>query len=118
MTMTMIGDWAAFFALAGALAFTIGYGTLAPWWRSPIGRNMFVFSVSHLSIFVLICASILWGLEWAGRPAVRVGTYALIGALFWHRALVLVTDQVMARRDAAEGRRYGATRRVCRACGK
>jgi hypothetical protein len=114
----MIGDWAAFFALAGALVFTVGYGFLAPWWRSAIGRNMFMFSVAHMAIFGLVCASVLWGLEWSGRPAVRALVYALIGALFWQRALILITDQVMNRRPPASARKYGATHRVCSSCGK
>jgi hypothetical protein len=116
--MAMLGDWAAFFALAGAVFFTVGYGTLAPWWRSPIGRNMFLFSVSHVALFTLVVLALTLGLDWAGRPWVRLAVYLMIGLLFWQRAFILVTDQMLASRDAREARRYGADRRACRECGK
>lgn len=117
--MVMLGDWAAMFTLIGALTFTIGYGTLARWWRSAIGRNMFMFSLSHVAIFGLVVASTLWGLEWAGRPWIRALIYASIGVLFWQRMLILLTEQVMYRRPPPEvAVALGATHRVCRECGK
>lgn len=98
----MIGDWMAVFAFLGATAFTLGYGVAAPWWRSPIGRNMFAFSAAHMALFALIVASVFWGLEWAGRPSVRAMIFGVIGSLFWWRGLILLTDQLFARRDARE----------------
>ena len=116
--MELIGDWAAFFALAGAMLFTLGYGALAPWWRSPIGRNVFLFSLAHLAVFVLIVASLLWGVDWPGRPVVRAGVYVALGLLFWQRLFILITDQVLAPRVPEVAAKYGATHRACPACGK
>lgn len=114
-----LGDWAAVFTLVGATVFTVGYGALAPWWRSPIGRNMFLFSLSHMAIFGLVVTSVTFGVEWAGRPSIRAVVYLSIGLLFWQRLVILFTDQILYRRPPPEvAVALGATHRACRTCGK
>lgn len=114
----MLGDWSAHFAFIGALLFTIGYGVAAPWWRSSIGWNMLLFSMSHCAIFGLISISLLFGVQWGARDWVRLSIYGVIAVLFWQRLMVLVTSQVLERADDRESQRLGAQRRVCRKCGK
>ncbi len=118
MSLQLAGDWAAHFAFVGALLFTIGYGVAAPWWRSSIGVNMLLFSLSHTLIFGLVSASLLFGVQWGARSGVRLAIFAVIAVLFWQRLMVLLTWQILERRDDRESQRWGATRRVCRRCGK
>lgn len=118
MSLDLIGDWAAHAAFVGALLFTVGYGALAPWWRSSIGWNMLLFSLSHCAIFGLISVSLLFGVQWGARDWVRVLIFAMIAALFWQRNLVLITSQIFARRIPENAARHGATHRECPECGK
>ncbi len=118
MSVQLVGDWAAHFAFVGALLFSVGYGVFAPWWRSSLGANMFLFSLSHSLIFGLISVSLLFGVQWGARDWVRLSIYTVIAVLFWQRLMVLVRLQVIERHDDRESRRLGAVRRACRHCGK
>jgi hypothetical protein len=81
-----------------ALLFVVVYGSLAPWWRSAIGRNMMAMGVAHLILFSLINASLVFGVTWVGRPIVRAFAYGVLAAIFAWRTAIFVREQVTARR--------------------
>jgi hypothetical protein len=118
-----VGNYAAHFATVGILLFTLGYAIFAPWWRSPLGRNMMTLAFVHLVTFSLISVQLVWGISWAGRGWVRAGIFAGIALVYWHRWYVLLVDQIIWPRGhtgllGAPGPETGATHKACTKCGK
>ncbi len=97
--MRQLGDVLAHVTTLSVLGFVLLYASLAPWWRTPIGRNIMALAVAHLLVFALISANLIWGLDWAGRQGVRVATFATIGLIFIWRAAILVREQARARKE-------------------
>lgn len=100
--MQELGDLLAHVAGAMALLFVVVYGSLAPWWRSPIGRNMMAMGVAHLIVFSLINANLIFGVTWAARPIVRTLTFGTLAAIFAWRTLIFLREQLKARRIERE----------------
>lgn len=80
--------------------FTIGYGTLAPWWRTSIGRNLFAMSMAHLSIFTLISSNLIWGLQWGdtARTWIRLFVYGSVFMVFAWWNVILFREQIRQRK--------------------
>lgn len=114
------GNYAAHFAAAGWLLFTALYATMAPWWRSAIGRNMLALAATLAAVFLLVSVQILFGVAWPARDWVRLLIFGMVAGVGWWRLGILLTDQILAVRqrvpDSAAA--LGATHRVCRECGK
>lgn len=83
--------------------FALGYAFFAPWWRSPMGRNVMAMSITHGMIFGLISTNMLLGTSWGARPIVRVVIYGSILFVFAWRGVILIREQVMARREDQGG---------------
>lgn len=115
-----LGDYAAHFATAGWALFAVLYGVFAPWWRSPIGRNLLVHAVVLAVTFALVSVSLLWGVTWPARDWVRLAIFMAVALVGWWRLAILLTDQVFVPRQTMPeaARRQGATHRECRECGK
>jgi hypothetical protein len=114
-----IGNWAVYFGTVGILLFTIGYGVFAPWYRSPLGRNMLALAAVHLAVFSLLTVQLLFGTVWAGRPVVRMLVFLAVAVVYWHRGFVLLTDQIFwPRGRGAPPVETGATHRACSKCGR
>lgn len=79
-------------------AFTLGYGLFAPWWRSPMGRNVMAMSLTHGLIFGLVSVNLTFGVAWGARPWVRVVIYGSILFVFAWRGLILIREQIRVRR--------------------
>ncbi len=101
--MVTVGNYAAHFATVGVLLFTLGYAMFAPWWRSPLGRNMMGLAVIHLVVFLLISVQLIWGTEWAGRAWVRALVFTAVAVVYWHRWFVLLTDQIFRPSGQRQG---------------
>lgn len=115
-----IGNAAAHFATAGWLLFAVLYGSLAPWWRSPIGRNMLVHALVLAVTFALVSVQLLWGVQWPAREWVRLAIFGGVAVVAWWRLFILLTDQifVVRQRMPESAAALGATHRACRECGK
>lgn len=116
-----MGTYAAHFATVGWLLFALLYGVMAPWWRSPIGRNMFTLAFVLAAVFSLISVQLLFGIQWPAREWVRLAIFGAVATVGWWRLFILLTDQIFAVRQTMPeaARRLGATHRgVCGECGK
>lgn len=115
-----LGNLAACFAAAGWLLFTLLYATMAPWWRSPIGRNMLSLGAVLAAVFLLVAAQLAFGIEWPAREWVRAGIFTAVAVAGWHRLYVLLVDQIFAARQPSVGvqRRDASRPAVCGECGK
>lgn len=91
-----LGNWAVYFGTAGWLLFAFLYGVMAPWWRSPIGRNVFSLAVVLAVVFGLISVQLIWGVSWPAREWVRLAIFAAIAATGWWRLYILLVDQIFA----------------------
>lgn len=100
--MDALADILIYVAAGTIWSFTIGYGFFAPWWRSPMGRNVMAMSVTHTLIFALIVVNMTFGVSWAGRPIVRVLIYGSIAAVFAWRGAILLREQILVRRHYRE----------------
>lgn len=114
-----LGSMAAHFATAAWLLFAVLYATLAPWWRSSIGRNMLVHAIVLGVTFLLVSVQLIFGVAWPAREWIRLAIFAGVAGVGWWRLFILLTDQIFAVRQPPESaRRLGATHRACRECGK
>lgn len=100
--MDALADFLIYVATVVIWLFTLGYGFFAPWWRSPMGRNVMAMSITHALIFGLIVSNTTFGVSWAGRPIVRVLIYGSIAAIFTWRGVILLHEQILVRRDDQE----------------
>lgn len=100
--MNELANTLIYVTAAVVLLFVLGYGLFAPWWRSPMGRNVMAMSITHLMIFSLITANMIWGVSWVGRPLVRVVIYGSICSVFAWRGVILLKEQIFARARAKE----------------
>lgn len=102
--MTPLGDFLAVLAFAGTVLFVILYAILAPWWRSAHGRNVMLLMGVLALLFTLIAGTVLFGVEWPFRPAIRVIIFGLVGLAIWWRIVLLIKDQISGRkqREGAE----------------
>lgn len=115
------GTWAVYFAFAGWAVFALLYATMAPWWRSGIGRNMLALALVLAATLGLATVQLAWGVQWPARDWVRLAVFAAVASIGWWRSFILLTDQVFAVRQPMPeaARRLGATHRaVCGECGK
>ena len=103
--MRELGDWLSHATTLTVLGFVMIYASIAPWWRTPIGRNIMALAVANLLVFALISANLVWGLDWVGRQGVRVATFAAISSIFAWRTIILVREQFHARRAEKEAPR-------------
>lgn len=115
-----LGNYAAYFAAAGWLLFTVLYATMAPWWRSAIGRNMLVLGGILAAVFLLISFQLLFGVEWPARAWIRFAIFSAVAGVGWWRLGILLSDQIFAVRQRVpeSAVALGATHRECRECGK
>ena len=63
--------------LVVGLTFTIIYGVSAPWWRTAIGRMFMAVSSGIVVAGVVVLLSIFLGVDYPGRPVVRIVGYAV-----------------------------------------
>lgn len=89
---------ASAFGLAAWSGFVVVYAALAPWWRSPIGRNLMTLAIALLAAFALMSAG-----AWLGPfpPWVWLTVVGLLGVTGVDRTALLIH----AHRNAAKGRR-------------
>ena len=79
-----------------ANGFPLLYGIGAPWWRSDIGRALFLKS-SGLAAFVDLSLLFLWLGEYPGRNELRVVVYTFVTVGLWYQFSVLVRTQYRGR---------------------
>lgn len=78
----------------GALSFVVLYATLAPWWRSIVGRHMMAFMVVLAGILSYGTVVPLLGLSLEQRLWSRVIAFTLFGGVIWWRVWLVVALQV------------------------
>ena len=97
--MQYIGDLFAVLTFAGATFFILLYGALAPWYRTPIGRNIMALMAVIALATGLATVTITMGLEWPYRLALRALIWFLIATVVWWRVALLVREQILARKQ-------------------
>lgn len=111
-----LGNWAAHAATLGWLVFTLVYGCLAPWWRSPIGRNVLVHGAVLAVTFGLVSAQLAFGVAWQARGWVRLIIFGSVAAVGWWRLAILLRDHMI--RPTRPRRSTQVTGQECRECGR
>ena len=96
--MKTLADLTAHVTTVSVLVFVITYGFGAPWWRTPIGRNIFALAIAHLMIFGLVSFNLIWGLDWAGRQIVRFLIFASVASIMAWRTVIFLKEQYRARK--------------------
>src|SRR5690349_24275982 len=98
MTMTL-GTYLIHATTIGCVAFMLGYGFLAPWWKSNIGRNMMATTFALLLIFGLTSITLIFGTQWPARPWIRIGIAGFACVTVWWRVYILINSQILQRRN-------------------
>lgn len=75
------------FAAVGQTAFVLMYMTL-PWWRSTLGRALFLKAFMLMSLIDAGIASRVW--DWRGEDAVIVGLYGLVSVGIWFQLFAFI----------------------------
>lgn len=96
--MLILGTFLIHATSVGCVLFLLGYGLLAPWWRSPIGRNLLLMVTALLAIFGLTSITLLFGTQWPARSFLRVGVAAFTCLAIWGLNLTLIRSQITRRR--------------------
>ncbi|HEY3683479.1 MAG TPA: hypothetical protein VGL93_10590 [Streptosporangiaceae bacterium] len=91
----------------GAWVFVLGYGVLAPWWRSDVGRHLWTWGLMVALLLTMIVVTQLLGRDYAGREGVRVAAYSLLTVMIWRHVALLARLQLRrrtrGRHDQTEG---------------
>ena len=101
----VVGNLLVLLSAIEASGFVVVYWATAPWWRSPMGRNvmslMFVIALvldlSVVRIFVPGAVDLLW------FNILRLVVFALVPVVLGMRLWLLVKVQVMDRRQERDG---------------
>ena len=95
-------DWEVVLLSAAGLPatlFVFAYGFAAPWWRSVIGRALWV---SDLSLALLLdLALVAYWLHFELPAWARLSIYALVAVGAWLRLGAVANNQILKRRDRA-----------------
>jgi hypothetical protein len=92
--MTVL-QWQICLITAAAIAaslFPIVYTLVAPWWRSEVGRSLFISEVSLAAL--LDIALVAYWLHWTVPQPVATSLYTLIAVGAWLRLRVLIVEQI------------------------
>lgn len=84
------------FAAVAATAFPILYTLVAPWWKSVVGRSLFVSEVS-LALLLDLALGAYW-LHLTVPAPVATSLYTLIAVGCWMRLGALIDEQIRKRR--------------------
>jgi hypothetical protein len=74
LNWNLLGDAAFFLATAATLIFALLYGLLAPWWRTPAGRNI----MAVMGAMALAFGYFTWAIAIGGPPPAFLPMRALI----------------------------------------
>jgi len=81
---------------AASTAFPVIYTTIAPWWKSALGRAL-VFSDASLALYVDL-ALLMWWFDLRFNTWIYTFLFSLIAVTAVSRCIVIVTTQVGGRR--------------------
>lgn len=96
--VNQIADLSAFAALIGMVAFVIFYARL-PWKSTLAGRSVMYVAIGSTAVFLSIVLSLVFGIEYAGREWVRLGTYGFLAFSTWNLLVTLVRLQRKGERN-------------------
>lgn len=89
MTMNHVADAMVWTTFAGALVFVSAYAR-RHWRASGIGINLMALGIVIIIESGLALSTLMFGVHWPHRDAVRAFAWLLVAAVLWHRvALVL-----------------------------
>lgn len=86
-------------ATAPAAAFVVAYGMTARWWRSLMGRGLFVQAAATSLVLSLVSGATFLGPDFPGRPYVRVVVYGLITVGLWAQLITYLVTVARVRRE-------------------
>ena len=88
-----VRDVSTLLAVLAALptwGFVALYALRAPWWRTPIGRNLMAVSTAVAVALTLVVLGRLGLRFWAGYQFLAMALYLVVGVLMWHRFILLL----------------------------
>lgn len=84
-------------AAAAATLFVFAYGLAAPWWRSVVGRALWISDLS-LALLLDLALAAYWG-HFTVPAWGRLGIYTLVAVGAWLRLGAVAHNQLLKRRD-------------------
>jgi len=102
--MSVLGMWLYVFVWLPYTLLTIFYGLSSPWYRSSIGRSLFLSKLALTLILSFVLSVLVFG-RYPGYLAVRTSTLALVGCAAWYQFSVFVRVQHAAHCNPPHPRR-------------
>jgi ABC-type dipeptide/oligopeptide/nickel transport system permease subunit len=78
----------------GILLYVVMYASLAPWWRTVVGRAMFSLGAVILAITSLAALGQIFGTDYAARPIFRLLTWLATAGVVIGLLIALIRVQL------------------------
>lgn len=96
-TYEMINYLASAYASIACIVFVVAYSTLAPWWKTPVGRLIMMLVGALAGLAVLTLAFYTHHDDNIVR-LIRAGLVLVVGTALWFQAAVVIRVQLKNRK--------------------